>query len=91
MARSGRGQDGGEVLTTRGQQGMGDRLKLWGGVGAGALLALFFFQNLQTVEVHFLWFNWDIRMTFALVASAVVGIVAALAVATFGGRGNKQK
>ena len=52
------------------------RIRTGAGVTAVALLALFFVQNLQEVDVHFLWFDWSIRMTFALLASALAGAIA---------------
>jgi uncharacterized integral membrane protein len=58
------------------------RVKLAIGLAAIALLAVFFLQNLQEVEIHFLWFDWTTRMLWALLVSAVVGALGAAAFAT---------
>ena len=63
-----------------------DRVKLGLALLAGAALVVFLFQNLQEVEVNFLWFEWSTRMIWALLASALAGIVGAFAVATIRGR-----
>jgi uncharacterized integral membrane protein len=55
------------------------RLRMGAGVVAVAALVLFFFQNLQEVDIHFLWFDWTTRMLWALLVSAAVGAAAALA------------
>jgi uncharacterized integral membrane protein len=61
------------------QQGVMARLRMGAGVVAVAALALFFLQNLQEVDIHFLWFDWTTRMLWALLVSAAVGALAALA------------
>jgi uncharacterized integral membrane protein len=48
-------------------------VRLWGGLGAGALLILFLVQNLQKVEVNFLWMSYEIQMIFALLIAAGLG------------------
>jgi uncharacterized integral membrane protein len=62
------------------------RMKLPLGVLALAALALFLLQNLQEVQVHFLWFDWSTRLIWALLASAAVGTLAALLISTLGRR-----
>jgi|CXWL01.1.fsa_nt_gi uncharacterized integral membrane protein len=52
---------------------IGAQIRLWGGLIAGALLVLFLLQNLQRVEVNFLWFEWHARMVVALLAAALLG------------------
>ena len=54
-------------------RGLLGNIRFWGGIGAGALLVIFLLQNLQTVEVNFLWLSYDIRMVYALLISAVLG------------------
>jgi uncharacterized integral membrane protein len=54
-------------------RGLFGNIRFWGGIGAGALLVIFLLQNLQTVEVNFLWLSYDIRMVYALLISAVLG------------------
>ncbi len=56
---------------------LGDRVRMGVGVIAIAALLLFFLQNLQEVQMHFLWFDWDTRLIFALLVSSIVGGVAA--------------
>jgi len=53
------------------------------GLVALAALALFFLQNLQEVEMHFLWFDIETRMLWALLASAAVGALSWWAVGRF--------
>ena len=54
-------------------QDLGDQLKLIGAIVASVALALFFLQNLQEVEINFLWFEWNTRMIWALIVSAALG------------------
>jgi protein-S-isoprenylcysteine O-methyltransferase Ste14 len=58
---------------TGGGRNSADQAKLVGLTIAGALLLLFFFQNLQTVSIHFLWIDMRIDMIWALVLSAGLG------------------
>lgn len=69
-----------------------DRLKMAGALIAVAALILFFFQNLQHVQIHFLWFDWNTQMIWALIASALLGAVGVfLALTIRGRRGRKAK
>lgn len=63
-----------------------DRIKQGIGLLALAALALFLLQNLQRVEVHFLWFDWQTRMLWALLASAAFGAIGTFLVSTLAGR-----
>ena len=65
---------------------LGDQLKLIGAVVASVALALFFLQNLQEAEINFLWFEWNTRMIWALIASAVLGGVGVFLAMWFGTR-----
>ena len=67
-------------------QDLGDQLKLIGAIIASAALALFFLQNLQEVEINFLWFEWNTRMIWALIMSAVLGGVGVFLAMWFGTR-----
>jgi uncharacterized integral membrane protein len=58
------------------------RVKLGLGALAVTLLVVFFLQNLQEVDIHFLWFDWTTRMLYALVIAAIVGALAAAVFAT---------
>jgi uncharacterized integral membrane protein len=55
------------------------RVKLSLGLLAAAALLLFLLQNLQDADVHFLWFDWSVRLVWALLASALFGGIVALA------------
>jgi len=52
------------------------RIRLAVGVVATLAVILFLLQNLQQVDVRFLWFDWSIRMTWALMASTAFGVLA---------------
>jgi len=66
------------------QRGFNFRAAL--GAGAALLLALFLLQNLQSVDVNFLWFSFSTRLTWALLASAAFGVIAFAAFALLRGR-----
>jgi len=69
-----------------------DQIKMAGVLIAAIALVLFFFQNLQHVQIHFLWFDWNTQMIWALIASAVLGAVGVfLALTIRGRRGRKPK
>ena len=54
-------------------------------LGGLALLALvvFLLQNLQEVDVHFLWMDWSTRLIWALLVAAAFGAIAVAAFTTF--------
>jgi len=54
------------------------QVRLWGGIAGAALLILFLVQNLQQAEVNFLWFEWNVRLIFALIGSAILGAIASM-------------
>lgn len=60
--------------------GVAANIGLIAGLIALAALALFLVQNLQEVQVHFLWFDWSTRMFWALLASGVSGALTAVLV-----------
>lgn len=69
-----------------------DQIKMAGVAIAGIALVLFFFQNLQHVQIHFLWFDWKTQMIWALIASAALGAAGVfLALTIRGRRGRKMK
>ena len=45
------------------------------GAIAALALGLFLLQNLQEVDVHFLWLSFSTRLTWALLASAAFGVI----------------
>lgn len=49
------------------------RIKLGAGIAALALLLLFMAQNLQRVDIHFLWFDWHTRLLWALLIAGAFG------------------
>ncbi len=62
----------------RDERSLFSQVRLWGGVAGAALLVLFLIQNLQRVDVNFLWFEWHVRLIFALIGSAVLGVFASM-------------
>lgn len=71
-------------MTTQGGERAGGpttgQLIRWGlGALAAGGLILFVLQNLQSVNVNFLWFEWETRMLWALIFAAVAGALATLA------------
>ena len=50
-----------------------EQLKLIGAAIAGLMLLLFFFQNMDEVDIQFLWMEWHTRMIWALIVSAALG------------------
>lgn len=68
---------------------LGDRIKLGAGIAASGALLLFCLQNLQDAEINFLWFDWNMPVVVALVASAVIGAIAAFSFSTIRSRGRR--
>jgi len=68
-----------------------DQLRLWGTVAAGVALILFFFQNLEEVEINFLWFAWTTDMIWALITSALLGAVGMFLGQTFWNRRRRKQ
>jgi uncharacterized integral membrane protein len=64
----------------------GDWIKLGVGVLCGLALIIFFLQNRQEVAVNFLWMEWSTGLIWALLASAIIGALAAAAFSTIRGR-----
>ena len=77
-----RTRGGGSVQKAVAETSVRDRIKLVAGIVALATLILFLLQNLQEVDIHFLWFEWSTRMIWALLASAIVGALAIVLFAT---------
>lgn len=57
---------------------LGTRIRLVAGGVALLTLIIFLFQNLQSADVNFLWFEWRTRMIWALLASAGFGAASVL-------------
>jgi len=63
-----------------------ERLRLYGSVAVLVVLVVFFLQNLHEAEIRFLWFEWETRVIWALVVSAVFGAIATFSVVTIRSR-----
>jgi uncharacterized integral membrane protein len=61
------------VETEAPEASLWSRIKLSAGILALALLLLFMAQNLQRVNIHFLWFDWHTRLLWALLVAAAFG------------------
>ena len=70
---------------------LGSQIRLWGGLFSGVLLVVFLLQNLQKVEINFLWFEWHARMIVALIVTAFLGAVMTLMVGFFRRRGQEAR
>ena len=57
---------------------LGGRIRLWGGIAAAAVLAIFLLQNLNETAVTFLFWEQEIPLIFALVISAALGAIASM-------------
>ena len=68
-----------------------DRMKVIVGLVSLGILILFLLQNLQQVDIHFLWFDWSTRMVWALLASSVVGALAMVAFSTIRRRRTSER
>lgn len=66
------------------------RAKLVLAVVALAVLVTFLLQNRQDAEVHFLWFDWSTQLVWALLASALVGVVASALLTTLATRSERS-
>lgn len=65
--------------------------RLIAGAIALLLLAGFFLQNMQKVQINLLWFDWETRLIWALLLSAVVGAVAAWLFGSLRSRGARKR
>lgn len=68
-----------------------EQAKMIGAIAASVLLAIFFLQNMQRVEVHVLWFDWNTRMILALILSAVLGGVGVFLAMLIGRRQSRRE
>jgi uncharacterized integral membrane protein len=66
------------------------QIRLGAGILAALLLLLFMAQNLQRVEIHFLCFDWNTRLLFALVIAAAFGGISAVVAGTLIRRSDRQ-
>ena len=80
-----------EVTSAVDKQRSRDRMKVIVGLVALGVLILFLLQNLQEVNIHFLWFDWSTRMIWALLASSIVGALAMVAFSTIRRRRSPER
>jgi uncharacterized integral membrane protein len=80
-----------EVTSAVDKQRSRDRMKVIVGLVSLGILILFLLQNLQEVDIHFLWFDWSTRMVWALLASSVVGALATVAFSTIRRRRTSER
>ena len=62
-----------------GTSGDGPRWRLYIGIGAVILAAIFILQNAQKVRVDFLFSTTDMPLIFALLFAAILGFIIGLA------------
>jgi Lipopolysaccharide assembly protein A domain len=55
------------------REGLGG--KATGFIGAGIVLLVFFLQNLDTADINFLFWDWDVAIALAIGIAAVLGFV----------------
>ncbi len=68
-----------------------ERARLYGSVAVVVVLVVFFLQNLHEAEIRFLWFEWETRVIWALIVSAVFGAIATLSVVTIRSRASRHQ
>jgi len=67
-----------------------DWIKLGAGGLGVVLLVVFFLQNQQEVDVEFLFWEWNTGLIWALLASAILGALSAVAFSTIRGRARRK-
>ncbi len=68
-----------------------ERARLYGSIAVLVVLVVFFLQNLHEAEIRFLWFEWETRVIWALLVSAVFGAIATLSVVTIRSRKSRRQ
>jgi uncharacterized integral membrane protein len=63
-----------------------DWIKLGLGIAGALALIVFFLQNQHEVSIEFLWMEWSAGLIWALLASAILGALSAVAFSTIRGR-----
>lgn len=69
-------------MLSEGDTNTAARVRMIVGVVVLGLLILFLLQNLQSTEIHFLWFSWSMRVIWALLGAAVGGALVTLVAST---------
>ncbi|HEX5480181.1 MAG TPA: LapA family protein [Dehalococcoidia bacterium] len=70
------------AMLSEGDTNTAARVRMIVGVVVLGLLILFLLQNLQSTEIHFLWFSWSMRVIWALLGAAVGGALVSLVAST---------
>ena len=84
-------QDRPTVPANAGEMSLTERLRLYGGIAIIVVLITFFLQNLHEAELRFLWFEWETRVIWALLLSAILGAISTLSVMTIRGRAARRR
>ncbi len=84
-------QDRPTVPANAGEMSLTERLRLYGGIAMIVVLITFFLQNLHEAELRFLWFEWETRVIWALLLSAILGAISTLSVMTIRGRAARRR
>ncbi len=79
------------VPTDAGGMSFTDKLRLYGGIAVIIILVTFCLQNLHEAELRFLWFEWETRVIWALLLSAVLGAISMLSIVTLRGRTARRR
>ncbi len=84
-------QDRPTVPANAGEMSLTERLRLYGGIAIIVVLITFFLQNLHEAELRFLWFEWETRVIWALLLSAILGAISTLSVMTIRSRAARRR
>ena len=69
-------------MLSEGETSTSARVKMIAGFVVLGLLILFLLQNLQSTDIHFLWFTWSMRVIWALLGAAVGGALVTIVAST---------
>jgi uncharacterized integral membrane protein len=79
------------VEATEESRSLFGQIRLWLGLIGAGLPVLFLVQNLDEVDVDFLWFEWQVPMIAALIAAAVLGALTSMLLGFFRRRGQEAR
>ena len=69
-------------MLSEGETSTSARVRMIAGLVVLGLLILFLLQNLQSTDIHFLWFTWSMRVIWALLGAAVGGALVTIVAST---------
>ena len=69
-------------MLSEGDTNTSARVRMIAGAVVLGLLILFLLQNLQSTDIHFLWFTWSIGVIWALLGAAVGGALVMMVAST---------